>query len=158
VLLVLAELRRRGGLAREELVARCTARLVGAHRHGLRADLDGHVGVRDEVVVPVGVGGRAGLRREDHELLSIAEVGERVDALLPGLATGRVEQEYLLTLERSAELPGVGAELLDDHRVPVVGVARRHSQLPWSISCGLRTCLLRPATPPSRGWRHPARR
>ena len=53
-------------LAPPEVVALGAARDAGAHRDRLDADLDRGLGVRDEVVVPVGVRRRAAFRREDH--------------------------------------------------------------------------------------------
>src|SRR4029453_18152425 len=46
-------------------------------------------------------------------------VDERVDPLLAGLGAGGVEDQHGRTREVPAHLAGVGAELLDDRRVPV---------------------------------------
>jgi hypothetical protein len=95
---------------------------------GCGPDLDGRVGLSEQVVVPGGVGRRAVVRRE-HCDAGVAEgpVDEWGDALGSGLGAEVVEQEQLLALEGAAEDAVTGAELVDDLAVVCVGAG--HSAL-----------------------------
>src|SRR5262249_29624068 len=93
---------------------------AGVSGVALGADLDRDVGMRDEVVEPVGRRRRAALRREDRDgVVGETLVGERIDALGAGLRTGVMEEQKRAPLEVPADPPVVGAELLDDLLIPV---------------------------------------
>ena len=116
---VLAELRHQLGLRPELGLTDVFGEFADGGGEGLGAVLDGDLGMRLEVVVPVGVRRRATLRREDVEVVTFDQCDERRLAQLPGLSADGVEDD-----ERGvAELRGlaaVGAELRDDLGVPIV--------------------------------------
>src|SRR2546423_35830 len=71
-------------LHRPQPVALVARRNVRTCLQRLGPDLDLDIGVGAHVVVPVGIRRRATLRREDHIVVTVAPVGQRVDALGPG--------------------------------------------------------------------------
>lgn len=86
---------------------------------GVRADLGLHLGVRHEVVDPGRVVvcscGRAG----DEVGSPLAGIGQRGHPRRNALRADRVQEEQVAPLEGSADLAGVGAELIDDADVEV---------------------------------------
>src|SRR5205814_7005130 len=98
--------------------------------HRVGADLDLAVRVGPHVMVPVRVVRCAALRCEYDVVVTIAAVGQRVDALGAGAGAAVVEKQDRHALERLADLAGVGSELLDDLPVPIVPFAHTHIQRP----------------------------
>src|SRR5450756_547533 len=96
-------------------------RLGDARRdaHGLGADLDRCVRVRDHVVVPGRIVGCARLGPEDREALPYRLIGERRDPLGPCACAGMVQQKDVRASERAAHLAAVGTELGDDLAVEI---------------------------------------
>ena len=84
--------------------------------------------VRDEVVVPVGAGGRAALRGENDIAIAVGGVGQRPRAGLATLRAGRGEQEQRAACERAGNRAGVG---------PVLG-----DQILVEVACRLKSMLL----------------
>lgn len=89
---------------------------------GLGADLDGHQGVGEQVVVPGGVAGRAGRGGDDQQPFAVAEEAQRAGLLAAGAGARRGEQQQVAALEGAADASAVGAELLDDRAVEVADV------------------------------------
>src|SRR5262249_5096623 len=86
----------------------------------LRADLDRHVRVGDEVVEPVGIRRRAALRGEDRDGVGRqALVGDRVDALGAGFRALVMEEEKRSDLEVAPDASLVRPELVDHLLIPV---------------------------------------
>src|SRR4051812_21268224 len=92
------------------------------------ADLDNGLGVGQQVVIPGGVGRRAALGGEDHEVVAVAPEGQRVDALRTRLGSGVVQQEDRDALERAADDAVIGPELLNDLSVPFVAFTHASMQ------------------------------
>jgi hypothetical protein len=67
----------------------------------LAQNLNGHVGVCDEVVIPGRMGGRATLRRDDHVVVAVARVHERVLAFLVRSGALRGQYQYVPAQKRS---------------------------------------------------------
>src|SRR5262245_33488957 len=89
-------------------------------RKRLGAELDGHVGMGDDVVVPVRVGRGTALGGKDGDgVLGDGLVRDRVDPLGARLRAAVMQQEERSTREVAAHPPGVAAELVDDLLIPV---------------------------------------
>ena len=95
-------------------------------------DLDAALTRGGQVVVPVRMTGRTGLRSEDEDGRRVALIGQihdRGDALAAGAASLVMQQSHRRTFEVAADPTLIGPEFLDDLRVPVV----RLSQGPGSL-------------------------
>ena len=87
------------------------------------AELDLHLGVRHQVVIPGRVLGCAGVGGEDVEravVLGLAD--QRGDQGLAGLGSRRRDEDQRRVAERR-RLPAVGPELVDDALIEVAHVA-----------------------------------
>src|SRR4051794_24930769 len=122
-LLVLGELWEGRLLRSPDPLALVLVRHPRPHVSLLRAELDLRVGIRNDVVVPVGVRRRTALRGE-HGDRAVAEVlvHQRVDAFGAGLRPLVVQKDHRRPLEHAADLPAVRAELLDDLLVEILHV------------------------------------
>ena len=114
----------------------------GSGGRGRLADLDDHLGIRDQVVGPVRMVRCAGAGRDDDIAVVVEEIGERPGSRDAGLGAGRGEQEQLGIAEVPADAPCVGSELGHQGAVGVIRVAiglRDRQALPairsgWSCS------------------------
>jgi len=89
----------------------------------LVSDLDLDVGMRHEVVVPVGIGIGAPFRGEDKIALAIPKVHHRIHAWLAAAPADRVKQQQWCTFKVPSYLSVVLAELANSLRVPIVRIA-----------------------------------
>src|SRR5438132_11989476 len=92
LLLVLGELWVERGLFLVESVAFGARNLLGVYVDRLGSDLDLHVGVSLEVVVPVGMCVCSSLRGEDQVAVAVLEIHYRVDPDLAGARAGVIDE------------------------------------------------------------------
>src|SRR5260370_35431062 len=85
VLLMLVELRHHFALRVEQPVALLTFDLSSFGLELLAADLDRHLGMRDEVVVPARIFRRTALRRDDDVAVAVLAVDQRRRVSRPAL-------------------------------------------------------------------------
>src|SRR5579862_962233 len=124
-LFVLGEARRALLLTVPDLVAFAAGRDSGSNRKRLGAKLNRCVRIGEEVVVPVRVGRRAGLRREDGVAVRAdLLIGQGIDPFLAALRSLMMKEQEGRVLKGRANLPLVLAKLPDDAIVPVVRVGR----------------------------------
>src|SRR2546430_13913963 len=76
-------------------------------------------------MVPVRMGVRSSIRREDQVAVAILEIHYRVDPDLAGAGASVIDEYYGRALEVAAYLSPVFAELLNDASVPVVHSVRQ---------------------------------
>src|SRR5262249_5038939 len=119
--LVLGELRECSLVRFPDVCAFTASRNAGTSPVTAVAELDLHVRVGYDVVVPVGVPRVAAVGGEDRDsLVAEALVGKRVDPLLAGLGSPAVEQKEIHPFKCSAHVSLVRPDLLDNRTVPLV--------------------------------------
>src|SRR5439155_26425823 len=101
-------------LRAKQALALLATGLARGHVDLLGCDLDLRLWLGLEVVVPGRVLGSSALGGEHGVAAVVALVDERVDSSLDRPRAGVVQEEHRQALERSADAPLVGAELLDD--------------------------------------------
>src|SRR5260370_24254750 len=60
---------------------------------GFGSDLNGHIGMGDDIVIPIRIGWRAAFGRDDDQALTISCVCQRVDTLLAASGPRSCQQE-----------------------------------------------------------------
>src|ERR1700693_2243212 len=114
------------GMMRVQALVLFALRNVRASLELLLPYLHGHLRVLHEVVVPGRVSGRAALGGDDHVVVAVAGVDERVLAYLPGFgAYGREDQDIPSEGGAGGGL-SVGPEVLDQVAVEVLKACTHH--------------------------------
>src|SRR5258708_385491 len=106
----------------KELVALFTLDKYRCSLELLCADLDHHLWMGNQVVIPVRVRRPATVAGEDKQAFAIEKGRQWVDALLPASGTCGGQQKQGRTLKRSSDLALMRAKFLDDLPIPVVQV------------------------------------
>src|SRR5258707_13883458 len=132
VLLILTELRIPLCPPRVDAVALLTSHRFRDGRVRLVADLDCDLGMGEQVVIPVGVGGPASSGGEDEQSVALTQVHRGVRAALAALGAGGREQQQRLALPHATDLPLIRAERLNRLAIPIIPVRHQYS------SCGPR--------------------
>src|ERR1700692_1665309 len=126
------------GVLRVEALVLVAVRNMRAGVELVLAHLDGDLGMLEEVVVPGRVRRRAALRGDDHDVVSVAGVHERVLAHVARLGSLGGEDQHLATLEWARGCLSVRPKVLDQVAVEVLKACSHQ---------GFDTHLTRPIIP-----------
>src|SRR5258708_411114 len=131
LLLILTELRIPLCPPRVDAVVLLTGHRFPDGRVSLVADLDSDLGMGEQVVIPVGVGGPASSGGEDEQSVALTEVHHGVRAALAALCAGGREQQQRPAFPHATDLPLIRPELLNRLAIPVIPVRHWFPPLQW---------------------------
>src|SRR5258708_35372814 len=132
LLLILTELRIPLCPPRVDAVVLRTDHWFRNGRVRLVADLDSDLGMGEQVVIPVGVGGPASSGGEDEQSVALTQVHRGVRAALAALGAGGREQQQWPVFPHATDLALIRPELLNRLAIPIIPVRHQFS------SCGPR--------------------
>src|SRR5258708_27659778 len=95
---------------------------------GFGSDLNGDIGMGDDIVIPIRMGWRAGFGRDDDQALTISCVCQRVDTLLAALRAHCGKQDQRRSCIRSTNLAFVRMKFLYNLAIPSLIIVH-HSSL-----------------------------
>src|SRR5258706_11862293 len=134
VLLILTELRILLRPPRVDAVVLLTGHRFRDGRVRLVADLDSDLGMGEQVVIPVGVGGPASSGGEDEQSVALAQIHHRVGAALAALGAGGREQQQRSALPHATDLALMRPERLNRLAIPVIPVRHWFPPLQWLLT------------------------
>src|SRR5258708_28054298 len=106
---------------------------VRARFEALSAGFHHHLRVSDEVVEPGGMRRSAALRADDHQVVSVARIGERVLTQLARLGALGGEDQNVAALEGAGGcLAAMGAQVLDQLAVEIFKAHGRFIPSRWN--------------------------
>src|SRR5882724_13662530 len=85
---------------------------------GFGSDLNGGIGMGDDIVIPIGIGWGAGFGRDDDQALTISCVCQRVDTLHAALRAHGGKQEQWRSFIRSTNLACIRTKFLYNWAIP----------------------------------------